>query len=728
LIKKIEVFVSSRIEELLEERITLKNIKSKIFQVFIFEKSVASNKAAIDFCLKEVRRRDVFVLLLWKDISAIVKKEYKLAKQLRKPILVFIKNIKKDEKRSNELKEFIKKELYNSRTGIKSEGFTTIDELENIMRESIYTLLKDSFLEFSDFELSIKKILINSMNAIFRPMKRIEVKSPLELIKDRPEVDKVMPLMTELYYQQDIPSQIEYAKKCGFDDEYAESWADEEQQIIGYYLLRHKIKQYFKEFSDMYDAGSANCAQFKALIALDRSTEIEMKKNFKYIAQDYNSNWEKRFIIRKGKFFDIPLPLIVSKIGHTLISCTHTLHYFNNNPIGMYTCIFSFNKLLIKNGIVYITIPEKSSIPGMIDLIRMAAIDANFRIIESGKYRLIHKLQNPPHNITTFSYVILQKEKEVNEDIYKKLLGASLFKGGLLEEAQKYEVFVESDIDQDILDLEKDLKEILYQKDYFFRTLRFVLEKIKNYWNNNVPNEEIYRKVIKNVIERVHDAYIGSGIINYHYDLNFRLGCYYFWLVSYFLSYYKEKRPLKKVYEVYNIIKGYLESDIEKVRVMIDKKFSPEQVSRLLKHLFKLCTYENIDIRYAFDKFLNSKYILNELYYLKLKESIQFMSLSFENQQKYLNKFQLRVKDLIEDFEIASKKIHDLLDSNYLFEGKLDYLKQIINIFPDLLSKIGNIFDLDKLETNIIWKKIQILSEKLVKKYQWDFEISMIVQ
>ncbi len=597
--RKIKVFISSKIEENEAERQRAKQIHPEIFETFVFELETSSPKPVTRTCLDEVRESDIFVLILSKTLSQGVIDEYDCAKVLNIPMLVFIRKTEKDD----QLLDFIRNEFKSnpSQNPIYRE-FETAEEFFKLLTDSLLNFVVSRFYEISEFEDAINKLVAHSLIADFQPMERVEVKSPLELIKSAPKTDPVLPLMSKISNEKSIPKQIENAHTERFVELYSNSWADLEQQLIGFFILRNKLEKYFDKITDMYDAGCGNCAQYKAVYALNRFPKKKVSEDFEYYGQDFNPDWKEKFKVREGEFIKEPLPLVRERLGrkYSLVCCTHTLHYLKTNPLGMYCCLFSFNKILKMGGYCYITVPEKTSLPGMLDLLLKGALDAKFEIIESGKCRLIHKLREAPGNITTFSFLIIKKIDNIEEEQWKRLAGASLYKANKKDEAE--ELGIQSDKDFKDLDiLEMDLSEILLQRDPCLRTFRYALDIIHNKWKDILLNLDNCKKNILKCIWKVHEEFIKPEITEDKSQLKSELVYYFFWLVGFCVCYFKHLNPLEQVHKVYPIVKRAVNSRIDK-RINFEDEIQINEVAWLLKHFFELCRYVNIDLRETFDQ------------------------------------------------------------------------------------------------------------------------------
>ena len=604
--KNLVVFVSSYIDGLKEERNRAKEAIESIGSIpWLFEYSPASSEDVETHYLNKVAECDIFVLILAEKITKPVKLEYQTAKIYDKPKLIFVKEVTD---RNPEMTDFI------SNIDVKYRKFKTLEELGTVVEESIadHILNRVRNKEFGDLikwdieqleditrQLPTIRILKDLARAKFCPLKRFEVKSPLELIKEMPKRDKVLPAMSQLSKIGSIPKQIEFAKQSKYADIYSDSWAERELQLIGLYLIK-RLTNHIDKFTDMYDVGCANCGQYMTLITLGQLDNAKVSSKFKYYGQDFNPDWRQRFNVKDGVFFLESLPLVQLETKHTLVTCTHTIHYLEHNPIAMYTSLFSFNKLLIFNGYCYITIPEKATQPGMLDLLEKAAFDAGFKIIESGKHRLIHKLVEEPYNITTFLYLIIQKIEEVDHNEWEHLIGVSFFRARHREISKKYSINKEGDIKEDVRLLERDIGKILRERASFLRTFRYALDVVNTKWKGKTPEVEECRENIKNLIREIHELIVDTKATSRKDRLQSKCACYFYWLTGFYVSSYSGLNLEKIVHTIYPTVKGVLNSS-EDIRVHIED-LTDEQVARLIRHLFELCQDENIDIREAFGK------------------------------------------------------------------------------------------------------------------------------
>ena len=136
----LKVFVSSVMAELAEER---KEVAHSIRAIpitrpWVFEQSPSSSDSVVKTYLDQVRKADIFVLLIGKKISGAVIKEYKTALEAKKPILIFSKSGEKD----NSAKKFIKS------LDKKWSEFSSTDELKILVQSSIGIELLQGYKQY----------------------------------------------------------------------------------------------------------------------------------------------------------------------------------------------------------------------------------------------------------------------------------------------------------------------------------------------------------------------------------------------------------------------------------------------------------------------------------------------------------------------------------------------------------------------------------------------------
>jgi hypothetical protein len=471
----------------------------------------------------------------------------------------------------------------------------------NHVAEEIAAVVKEGEADDELFEgpiVTTKDVLVRYVESEFRKLKREEPRSPLELTKEIPHKDNILSLLARVPGISTIPDQIDYLRKSHYVEFYSNSWAEQEAELIGRWMLTG-LTSHVDSFKDMYDAGCANFGQYKAIMTMERNIAAP----FHYYAQDFNPDWEERFKIRDGKFYLMTLPQ-VPDITCGLVACTQTLHFLAQHPIAVYTTVLSFNNILTINGLCYITVPEKESQPGMLDLLERAAVDGHFHIIESGRCRLLHRLTNESsQNITTFLYLVLRKENNVDADRWRHLIGTSFFRSGYKEGAEIYGVTNEADIPDYIRLLEMDLQDIFVEQSWSMQTFRHALEVVfgKHALASSKKRREDYEHEIRSSIDTIHKILVDSSrhSADQHRRLSEEAARYLVSLVGWYVVRYPGCGIVEIVHNVCPIVGHVLRTPMD-IRVRLHE-LSSEQIARLIKHLFELCQFTNIDIRKSLD-------------------------------------------------------------------------------------------------------------------------------
>jgi len=90
---KLTIFISSMIGPLWDERAAVEEAISTgipLARTWVFERAPASSEAITESYLARVRERDIYLLILGRDISDPVKAEYQTAVECDKPRLCFV--------------------------------------------------------------------------------------------------------------------------------------------------------------------------------------------------------------------------------------------------------------------------------------------------------------------------------------------------------------------------------------------------------------------------------------------------------------------------------------------------------------------------------------------------------------------------------------------------------------------------------------------------------------
>jgi len=152
-VRKLVVFVSAviRNDELAEElKFVCKLIESGIFESVQFDCTSPEPTPPRTWSLNNVEECDIFVQILDKTISDIVKEEYETAKNYHKPQLIFVKD---NSNRDHELMAFIDYIKHD----VKYKKFTTIEEFEKFLKESLDQAILKTIREKTQKAEDIKK-------------------------------------------------------------------------------------------------------------------------------------------------------------------------------------------------------------------------------------------------------------------------------------------------------------------------------------------------------------------------------------------------------------------------------------------------------------------------------------------------------------------------------------------------------------------------------------------
>lgn len=142
--RQINVFISSSMTELEYDRqIAEQALKDMNANPVLFEVFPAMSYSPNESYREEVRYCDIFLLLLWKSLSEPVLEEYYTAVKHSKPVLIFVKSLIRDEKREDDLKNFLKElesplgPAKHSKLRLTYKTYRKVDELRVAVRDSV---------------------------------------------------------------------------------------------------------------------------------------------------------------------------------------------------------------------------------------------------------------------------------------------------------------------------------------------------------------------------------------------------------------------------------------------------------------------------------------------------------------------------------------------------------------------------------------------------------------
>lgn len=139
-----KVFISGDVNELESEReIALRSIKSLYLEPTVNNAIVTKEDIMNLSGYDEIRESDLFVLLLWKRLSPDVEKEYQIALESRKSLIICVKMLKGSETRDDSLIRFlqsVREENLSDSAGSKIQAyqdFRSLAELDQILVDAI---------------------------------------------------------------------------------------------------------------------------------------------------------------------------------------------------------------------------------------------------------------------------------------------------------------------------------------------------------------------------------------------------------------------------------------------------------------------------------------------------------------------------------------------------------------------------------------------------------------
>jgi vacuolar-type H+-ATPase subunit F/Vma7 len=148
---KIRVFVSSSLTELESEReIAQKTIAQLSLEPVMFETIHAMDQPLDVAYLNEIRNSHIFVLILWKDLTEPVEREFRTAIEGGLSILIFVKIPTHREARTPRLQALIDAAVERSTIAQVvpfRKNFRSLSQLENELRDSLMKLISDRYTE-----------------------------------------------------------------------------------------------------------------------------------------------------------------------------------------------------------------------------------------------------------------------------------------------------------------------------------------------------------------------------------------------------------------------------------------------------------------------------------------------------------------------------------------------------------------------------------------------------
>jgi hypothetical protein len=217
---KICVFVSSSLFELEAEReIAQETISQLNIEPVMFESLPAMDKPLESAYLDEIKRSHIFVLMLWKDLTDAVEKEYNAAVEFGVPILLLVKSPTHREKRTPRLESLIDRtvecdSVQRTQCVPFRKKFRTLKELRCELKEGIMKLISDRFTDPVFTTTSLDVISKTNQEMIINAQRRLllVVRTPILLFEPRPYNSKNKNYVEASFYQA-LTTFIEKIKK-----------------------------------------------------------------------------------------------------------------------------------------------------------------------------------------------------------------------------------------------------------------------------------------------------------------------------------------------------------------------------------------------------------------------------------------------------------------------------------------------------------------------------------
>jgi hypothetical protein len=255
---EIHVFISSSLTELeCEREVAEKTILGLGLKPVMFEILHAMDKPLENAYIDAIKGSQIFVLIVWKDFTEAVEKEYNTAVECGIPILLLAKKPTFRETRTERLDSLINVAAKSAKTGnVKyvpfRKNFRTLAEFEHELKEGVMKLISDRFTEPVLTTTNIDTICETNQNMIQNATKRLLLvtKTPMLLLGVKPYKSKQKKRNPNQLYQA-LMSWIETLKN------------DENKEMLYLYSVedtRNEIKQ-----NNLEKTVEANLKKFKRL-------------------------------------------------------------------------------------------------------------------------------------------------------------------------------------------------------------------------------------------------------------------------------------------------------------------------------------------------------------------------------------------------------------------------------------------------------------------------------
>ena len=206
---KIRVFVSSSLTELEGEReIAQETISQLNLEPVMFEILHAMDKTLESAYLDEIKRSHIFVLMLWKDLTDAVEKEYNAAVEFGIPILLLVKSPTFREARTPRLESLIDRtvecdSVQKTQCVPFRKKFRTLSDLRYELKEGLMKLISDKFTEPVITTTNLEVISKTNQNLIMNAQRRLLliVKTPILLFQPSPTTRNTKTILKQIFIE-----------------------------------------------------------------------------------------------------------------------------------------------------------------------------------------------------------------------------------------------------------------------------------------------------------------------------------------------------------------------------------------------------------------------------------------------------------------------------------------------------------------------------------------------
>ena len=216
---KIRVFISSSLTELESEReIAQKTITQLNIEPVMFENLPPMDKTLEHAYLDAIKDAHIFILILWKDLTEAVEREYNTAVEYGIPILMLVKIPTFREARTQRLDNLINiaanQNLSNTQSVPFRKNFRTLSQLEHEVKEGVMKLVSDRFTEPVLTTTSVDVITEINQAMVQNAQRRLllVVKTPILLFGPRPYSSTHKNFLKDKFYHA-LTSWIEKLEK-----------------------------------------------------------------------------------------------------------------------------------------------------------------------------------------------------------------------------------------------------------------------------------------------------------------------------------------------------------------------------------------------------------------------------------------------------------------------------------------------------------------------------------